>query len=81
MKLLIDQGGSRLAAEVLRQSGIDAHHVGDIGMAAATDSQIIDMALKDDMVIVTWDSDFHSQIVLSGAAKPSCIRIRVEQLN
>ncbi|MEX2212800.1 MAG: DUF5615 family PIN-like protein [Phycisphaeraceae bacterium] len=80
MRLLLDQGDSRLAAEILRQRGHDAIHVAEVSMYAATDEQIIERAVLEERVIVTWDADFHNHIVLSRAEKPSCIRIRIECL-
>lgn len=80
MKLLLDQGLPRSAAELLRNSSVDAVHVGDIGFATAEDVEILSKARQQNYVIVTLDADFHALLALSGVAKPSVIRIRIEGL-
>jgi predicted nuclease of predicted toxin-antitoxin system len=80
MKLLLDQGLPRSAAEILRGAGFDTVHTGEIGLAKAKDSAIIEYALADSRFIVTLDADFHALIALSGATFPSVIRIRIERL-
>lgn len=80
MLWLFDQGVPRNAAKLLRDCGFDAIHVGEIGMATATDSEIIRHAEREDRVIVTLDSDFHAIIAHSGLRKPSVIRLREEGL-
>lgn len=47
MKLLLDQGLPLSAAALLRDVGIDAIHVGEIGMSAGEDSHIIQRARDD----------------------------------
>jgi len=44
MKLLLDQGLPRSALRHLADMGIAAEHVGDLGMATATDAQILETA-------------------------------------
>ena len=80
MRWLLDQGVPRSASARLNDWSEDAIHVGDIGMAAASDAAIIDQARQDGRIIVTLDADFHSLIATSGAAKPTVIRIREEGL-
>ncbi len=80
MKLLLDQGTPRSAAERLRQAGTDAIHVGDIGHAEADDAAILQLARDQGRAIVTLDADFHALLALGGATSPSVIRIRVEGL-
>jgi predicted nuclease of predicted toxin-antitoxin system len=80
MKLLLDQGLPRSAAALLSASGIEAVHVGDIGLAAADDSVILARAEKEGRVVVTLDADFHRILALSGMKRPSVIRIRIEGL-
>lgn len=80
MRLLLDQGLPRTAADLLRAQGLDAIHVGEIGMAAASDPEIIRTAQNDDRVVVTLDADFHALLASTGAHRPSVIRIREEGL-
>jgi predicted nuclease of predicted toxin-antitoxin system len=44
MKRLLDQGLPLSAAALLRDAGIDTVHVGEIGMSAAEDTDIIQRA-------------------------------------
>ncbi len=80
MKLLLDQGLPRSAAELLRNEGIDTIHVGEIGMSEAEDADIIQRAREEDRVVATLDADFHALLALGAAVTPSVIRIRIERL-
>ncbi|WP_374711113.1 DUF5615 family PIN-like protein [Roseiflexus sp.] len=80
MKLLLDQGLPRISVELLRASGIDAVHVGDIGDATAEDATILRLARDERRVVVTFDADFRELLALLCAAAPSFIRIRIEGL-
>lgn len=80
MKLLLDQGLPRSAALLLRNAGVEALHVGEIGLASAADISIIERARQEQEVVVTLDADFHALLALSGAAAPSVIRLRMEGL-
>jgi predicted nuclease of predicted toxin-antitoxin system len=81
IRLLLDQGLPRSTVRLLADAGWDVLHVGDIGMARSSDSDILDYARREQRVCVTLDADFHSQLAVSGAAGPSTIRIRREGLN
>jgi predicted nuclease of predicted toxin-antitoxin system len=80
MKLLLDQGLPRSAARLLREGGIDTLHVGEVGLAAATDNEILEKGRQESRVVVTLDADFHSLLTFSKAVFPSVIRIRIEGL-
>ncbi|AKG21940.1 DUF5615 family PIN-like protein [Calothrix sp. 336/3] len=80
MKLLLDQGLPRSAAELLRGVGIDTIHVAEIGMFEAEDGEIILRARTDERTVVTLDADFHTLLALNQAISPSVIRIRIERL-
>ncbi len=80
MRLLLDQGLPRSAILHLRNAGIEAVHVGDRGLATASDSKILDFGRQEDRVVVTLDADFHALLALSGVTGPSVIRIRIEGL-
>jgi predicted nuclease of predicted toxin-antitoxin system len=80
VKLLLDQGLPRSAVERLAAAGIEAQHVGDLGLGSADDHVILEHARAKGMVVVTLDADFHAEMALSGANSPSVVRIRVEGL-
>ena len=80
MRLLLDQGLPRSAARFLREAGIDAVHVAEVGYAAADDATILQRAREEERTVVTLDTDFHALLALSQATYPSVIRIRIEGL-
>lgn len=80
MKLLLDQGLPRSAIHYLQDAGLNAEHTGSVGLATATDAEILRYAREAASVVVTLDADFHSLLALSGAVSPSVIRIRIEGL-
>jgi predicted nuclease of predicted toxin-antitoxin system len=80
MKLLLDQGLPRSTVTHLAANGIAAVHVGDVGMAAATDTAILESARQRQEVVVTLDAEFHQLLAMSHAKSPSVIRIRIEGL-
>ena len=81
-RLLLDQGLPRSTAALLRaENGWDVVHVGERGLARATDAEILEIARRETRICVTLDADFHTLLALSGAASPSTIRVRVEGLD
>jgi predicted nuclease of predicted toxin-antitoxin system len=64
--------GMHLAAE-----GHACRHVGDIGMAQASDVAIIEEARAHQEVVVTHDLDYGHLLAFSGHAVPSVIIIRM----
>ena len=80
MKLLLDQGLPRSSVPYLKKIGIEATHVGEIGLAAASDQEILSFAEQNDCTVVTLDADFHALLAKSASSKPSVIRIRIEGL-
>ena len=81
MKLLLDQGLPRSTVAFLEKTGVAAAHVGDLGLAKASDMEILSYGRAGDWVVVTLDADFHSLLVLAAARFPSVIRIRIEGLS
>ncbi|MDQ3014218.1 MAG: DUF5615 family PIN-like protein [Acidobacteriota bacterium] len=71
MKWLLGQGLPRSAAVLLTKRSIDIVHVGDIGMAAAQDTEILVRGRHDHRTVVTLDADFHALLALSGDTSPS----------
>ena len=58
MKLLLDENISPKVAEKLaREDGVDACHVRDRGLLAATDREVLNRAFDEDRVLVTANVD------------------------
>lgn len=80
MRILLDQGLSRLAVPLLRQNGHDTIHVTECGLDSASDGEILTFARGENRCVVTLDADFHAILARSRAISPSVIRIRIEKL-
>ena len=80
MRVLLDQGVPRRAVALLREAGVDALHVADLGMSSADDADILAWFRKHGAAAVTLDADRHAAIALSGETTPSAIRLRVQGL-
>ena len=80
MKLVLDEGLPLRAASLLRDAGIEAVHVLEIGMGGAPDQAVLDKARLDGAVVVTLDADFHQILAATGADRPSVVRVRTEGL-
>lgn len=80
MKFLLDQGLPRSAVDYLAAAGIESEHVGNLGMAGASDAEILAEAIDREAVVVSLDSDFHSLLAHTGASQPSVMRVRIEGL-
>jgi len=81
MKFLLDQGLPRSTVQHLQTLGVQAEHVGALGLAMATDEVILAVGCARGAIVVTLDADFHAILARSGAAQPSVIRIRIQGLN
>lgn len=68
------------AAVLLRDRGIEAWHVFDLDMMSQPDDSILEEALRRGAVVTCYDSDFHKLLALTGACKPSVIRVRIDKL-
>jgi predicted nuclease of predicted toxin-antitoxin system len=79
--VLLDQGLAPYAAAILRQHGVDAVHVSEIGMEQAEDIQILERARNDERVCVTLDHDFHTHLAVTGHGRPSVVLLRVQGLD
>lgn len=80
IRLVLDQGLPRSAAELLRRDGWDVVHVAECGLSEASDTQILDYARINKRIVCTLDADFHALLAVSEAAGPSVVRIRREGL-
>ena len=67
MKLLFDENLSRHLVSELREAFPDSVHVTGVGLASSSDDAVWDYAKRNDLVIVSKDSDFHQRSFLYGA--------------
>jgi predicted nuclease of predicted toxin-antitoxin system len=81
MRLVLDQGIPRDAAIQLHDAACEVIHVGDLGMSAATDGEILAWAVEHEATVVTLDADFHAILAVTAASGPSVIRVRIEGLD
>ncbi len=76
MKLLFDQNLSRHLVRKLADVFAGSRHVTEVGLDAATDSEIWSYAGEQDFVIVSKDSDFRQLAFLNGPP-PKAIWLRL----
>jgi len=80
VKFFLDQGLPRSTVAHLQSRAIEAEHVGNLGLARASDETILTEGRNRGAVVVTLDSDFHELLALSNASSPSVVRIRIQGL-
>ena len=80
IEFLPDQGLPRATVQHLQGMGLQSVHVGNLGLAAATDEAILNAGRDRGAIVVTLDSDFHTLLARSKASAPSVIRIRIQGL-
>ena len=80
MRILLDQGLARSVVELLEKFGHEGGHVADLLKDDVEDGAIVDFAMKNHYVIVTFDADYHAILAQRAAKGPSVIRIRIEGL-
>ncbi|WP_444846237.1 DUF5615 family PIN-like protein [Duganella caerulea] len=76
MKLLIDNQLPIALARHLTALSWQSIHVSDIGLEAASDLEIWRYAIKNDLIIVTKDSDFFKRSKIQGSIPPQIIWVR-----
>lgn len=77
LKFLADIHISPLTVKELKNKGYDIIRITDKLPATASDKEIIQLARKEKLVIITQDLDFSAIIAQSGLNSPSVISLRV----
>ena len=76
MRLLVDEALQDAVAHSLAEAGHDVTHVRLLGLAGHTDDEVMALALQEDRVLVTTDTDFGTILALTGAAGPNVLLLR-----
>ena len=76
MRFLLDENVSYRMAGYLKAAGIDAVHVGELGLTSTDDAVILSRARNEGWVLVTADHDFVQMLFASGDVSPSLILVR-----
>ena len=66
MKLLFDENLSPVLPAALADCYGESHHVRDVDLKASSDADVWLYAVRNDLVIVTKDSDFRDLSILRG---------------
>jgi predicted nuclease of predicted toxin-antitoxin system len=80
MRLLIDMNLSPKWVGFLADHGFEAVHWSAVGLANASDPELMAFATAGNYVILTHDLDFGAILAATGGAGPSVVQIRAEDL-
>ncbi len=80
MKLLIDMNLSPLWVQFLADAGFDSTHWSEIGQPSAPDTEILDYASANGLVIFTHDLDFGALLATRKLRRPSVIQVRTQDV-
>ena len=78
LRLLLDQMIDTDVAADLRAAGHDVCCAAELGMARADDPEILEVAIRENRVLVTLDEDFGDWAILPLARHPGVIRVKAD---
>jgi hypothetical protein len=76
VRFLIDQNLGHQVSRVLNRLGHNSVHVRDRNLGDAPDRALVELARREDRIVVTVDKDFEKQALRTRSREPSVIRVR-----
>ena len=80
LRFLVDVGVGKLAERHLAQAGYDVKSVRDVD-PFMTDPEILQLAKREQRVVITMDKDFGEYVIRSGAGHYGVLLLRMEDAN
>jgi predicted nuclease of predicted toxin-antitoxin system len=77
LRLLANMNISPETVKALSEKGIDIVRVSQILPVTSSDREILDLARRENRILVTQDLDFSSLLALGGFDRPSLITLRM----
>ncbi len=77
MKFLADMGVARSTVQALREAGHEVTHLSDLGLGRLSDQEILELANREDRVVVTFDLDFADLLAAGLQQRPSVVIFRL----
>ncbi len=78
LRLLLDQMLDDAVACALREIGHDVLRVSELGLACASDAEILQRAVENGRILITLDEHFGDWAVLPLSTHPGVIRIKAD---
>jgi predicted nuclease of predicted toxin-antitoxin system len=77
VRFLANMNISPKTVTALRQQGWEIIRLSDLLPVDATDEEVLELARREDWVVITQDLDFSTLVALSGYDRPSLITLRL----
>lgn len=76
MRLLLDENLSEKLVPLFTAAGHDVTHVRQLGLAGTLDPEVLELAVQDNRILVSADTDFGTLLARTHAKSPSFVLIR-----
>lgn len=77
LRFLADMNISPLTVDTLAAEGVEIVRVSSVVPANASDRDILDLARRQERVVITQDMDFSALLALGGHDRPSLVTLRL----
>ena len=77
LRLLANMNISPETVNALTRKGIDIIRVSQILPATSSDQEVLDLARRENRIVVTQDLDFSALLALGGGNRPSLLTLRM----